>query len=93
MIVKSFNRPTPNDLVYKHSKRYYPPPWSWLLTNDSYFMGNLYHLIIYSSKCAYDYEKANCFSGFIVIIGVLSKCTRTFVNVYLLSLKDEIFNY
>ena len=28
-----------------------------MLTNDSYFMGNLYHLIIYSSKCAYNYEK------------------------------------
>jgi len=28
-----------------------------MLMNDSYFMGNLYHLIIYSSKCANNYEK------------------------------------
>jgi len=27
-----------------------------MLTNDSYFIGNLYHLIIYSSECAYNYE-------------------------------------
>jgi len=25
-----------------------------ILTNDSYLMGNLYHLIIYSSQCAYE---------------------------------------
>ena len=25
--------------------------------HHSYFVGNLYHLIIYSSKCAYNYEK------------------------------------
>ena len=24
-----------------------------MLINDSYFMGNLYHLLIYSSKCEY----------------------------------------
>jgi len=29
-----------------------------MLTNDSYFVGNLYHLIIYFSKCAYSYEKS-----------------------------------
>jgi len=28
-----------------------------MLMNDNYFMGILYHLIIYSSKCAYSYEK------------------------------------
>ena len=60
MIVKSFNRPTPNNLVYKHSKWYYPEyivaTAATMLTNDSYFIGNLYHLIIYSSKCAYNYE-------------------------------------
>jgi len=27
-----------------------------MLTNDSYIMGNLYHLIIYSWRCAYNYE-------------------------------------
>jgi len=27
-----------------------------MLTNNSYFTGNLYHLIIDSSKCAYNYE-------------------------------------
>jgi len=28
-----------------------------MLMHDSYFVGNLNHLIIYSSKCAYNYEK------------------------------------
>ena len=62
MIVKSFNRPsrpmpTPNDLVYKHCKQNTAAAAATMLTNDSYVIGNLYHLIICSSKCAYSYEK------------------------------------
>jgi len=62
MTVKSFNRPMPNGLVYKHCKTILPAAMelvaaATMLTNDSYFMGNLYHLIIYSSKCADNYEK------------------------------------
>jgi len=45
----------PNDLVYKHAMELVAAVT--MLTNDSYFMGNLYHLVTYSSKCAYSYEK------------------------------------
>ena len=30
-----------------------------MLTNDSYFMGNLYYLLIYSAKCVYIMKTAN----------------------------------
>ena len=31
-----------------------------VLTNDSYFMDNLYHLLIFSSKCAYIMKMVYC---------------------------------
>ena len=39
-----------------------------MLTNDSYFIGNLYHLIIYSSKCAYSYEKGIYYTKYSILM-------------------------